>query len=68
MVTEQLPVPETHYARSGNVSIAYQVMGEGPIDLIMVSGLMSHVEFFHELPGYTDFLTGLEGAAPTPLK
>ena len=59
MVTEQLPVPETHYARSGNVSIAYQVMGEGPIDLIMVSGLMSHVEFFHELPGYTDFLRGL---------
>lgn len=59
MTPMQLPIPETHYARSGNVSIAYQVMGDGPIDLIMVPGILSHVEFFHELPGYTDFLRRL---------
>jgi hypothetical protein len=58
-----MPVPETRYARSGNVSIAYQVMGDGPIDLIMVPGLVSHVEYFHELPGYTDFLRRLTSFA-----
>src|SRR5215470_823474 len=52
-------VPETHYARSGDVSIAYQVIGQGPRDLVFVPGIVSHVEFFHELPGYTEFLEGL---------
>ena len=56
-------LPETRYARSGNVSIAYQVMGDGPIDLIMVPGLLSHIEFFHELAGYTDFLHRLAAFA-----
>ena len=51
--------PETRYARSGDLSIAYQVMGDGPRDLIYVPGIVSHVEFFHELPGYTEFLQGL---------
>lgn len=46
-----------------NVSIAYQVMGDDPIDLIMVPGLLSHVEFFHKLQGYTDFLHRLTGFA-----
>jgi len=63
MTPAHLPIPETQYARSGDVSIAYQVMGEGPIDLIMVPGLISHVEFFHELPGYTDFLRRLAAFA-----
>jgi class 3 adenylate cyclase len=49
----------TRYARSGDISVAYQVMGDGPIDLIVVPGLIAHVEFFHELPGYTRFLRGL---------
>jgi class 3 adenylate cyclase len=52
-------LPDTHYARSGDVSVAYQVMGEGPLDLVVVPGVISHVEFFHELPGYTRFLRGL---------
>jgi hypothetical protein len=46
-------LPATRYALSGDVSIAYQVMGEAPIDLVMVPGIASHVEFFHETPGYT---------------
>jgi hypothetical protein len=41
MTSAHLPIPEAQYARSGDVSIAYQVMGEGPIDLIMVPGLVS---------------------------
>ena len=56
-------LPETRYARSGNVSIAYQVMGNGPIDLIIIPGLLSHIEFFHELAGYTDFLRRLAAFA-----
>jgi hypothetical protein len=36
---------ETRYARSGEISIAYRVLGEGPIDLVLVPGIVSHVEF-----------------------
>lgn len=32
-------LPETRYARSGDINIAYQVMGDGPIDIIAVPGL-----------------------------
>jgi pimeloyl-ACP methyl ester carboxylesterase len=59
----RIVLPETRYARSGDVSIAYQVLGDGPRDLVFVPGIISHVEFFHELPGYTDFLRGLSGFA-----
>jgi hypothetical protein len=38
-------LPDTRYAQSGDVNIAYQVMGDGPIDVIVVTGLTSHVEF-----------------------
>lgn len=52
-------LPETRYAQSDDVSIAYQVMGDGAIDLILVPGFISHIEFQHELPGYTAFLQRL---------
>jgi pimeloyl-ACP methyl ester carboxylesterase len=51
--------PVTRYALSGDVNIAYQVMGDGPIDIILVPGFMSHIEFQHEAPGYTAFLRRL---------
>ena len=52
-------LPETRFAQSGDVNIAYQVMGEGPLNLVVIWGMMSHVEFMHELPGHTDFLRRL---------
>jgi pimeloyl-ACP methyl ester carboxylesterase len=52
-------LPVTHYVFSGDVSIAYQVLGDGASDIIMVPGLVSHVEFMHESPGYTAFLRRL---------
>jgi pimeloyl-ACP methyl ester carboxylesterase len=52
-------LPETRYALSGDVNIAYQTMGDGPVDLILVPGVVSHVEFVHELPGITAFLRRL---------
>jgi len=56
---DDLPLPVTRYALSDDVSIAYQVMGDGPIDLLVVPGIISHVEFAHELPGYNAFLRRL---------
>ena len=50
---------ETRYAVSGDVNIAYQTMGDGPVDLILIPGVVSHVEFLHEIPGYTSFLRHL---------
>src|SRR6202795_1700283 len=52
-------LPETRYALSGDVNIAYQMMGTEPVDFIIVPGIVSHVEFMHELPGYTAFLRRL---------
>ena len=55
----EFPLPTTSYALNGDVNIAYQVMGEGPIDIVMVPGVVLHIEFQHELPGYTTFLRRL---------
>ena len=35
--------PETKYAKKGDISIAYQVVGDGPIDLVLVNGILSHM-------------------------
>ena len=52
-------MPNTRYAQSGDVNIAFQVMGDGPVDIILVPGIVSHVEFLHEFPEYTAFLRRL---------
>jgi class 3 adenylate cyclase/pimeloyl-ACP methyl ester carboxylesterase len=56
---DDLVLPVTRYASSGDVSIAYQTMGNGPLDIILIPGIVSHVEFMHELTGYTAFLRRL---------
>ncbi|MFQ5478853.1 MAG: alpha/beta fold hydrolase [Candidatus Krumholzibacteriia bacterium] len=56
-------MPKTKYAKSGDVSVAYQVMGEGPRDLVVVPGIVSNVEFWHEMPGYTRFIEQLASFA-----
>src|ERR1700760_4721015 len=43
-----MDTPETHYALSGDVSIAYQVHGDGPVDLIVCPGWISNVELTWE--------------------
>lgn len=48
--------PETKFAQSGDVSIAYQVLGEGPLDLVHVPGLVSHLEYAWENPTNARFL------------
>src|SRR6185436_3545767 len=51
--------PETRYAKSGDVNIAYQVVGDGPRDLILVPGWMSNIEVFREEPAVARFLRRL---------
>src|SRR6266576_2541383 len=48
-------VPETLYARSGDVNIAYQVIGDGPIDLVYVMGWVSNLEAFWQEPSVARF-------------
>jgi pimeloyl-ACP methyl ester carboxylesterase/class 3 adenylate cyclase len=45
--------PETRYAQSGDVSIAYQVTGSGPVDLIMTPGFVSHLDHCWEEPSFS---------------
>lgn len=47
---------ETRYAKSGDLRIAYQVHGGGPIDLVFAPGYLSHLEQNQWWPGYAAFL------------
>jgi hypothetical protein len=44
-------VAEVQYAKSGDVNIAYQVSGEGPIDLVFVRGFVTHTPRWSGYPG-----------------
>ncbi len=54
-------LPEVRYARSGEVHIAYQVLGEGDVDLVFVMGWLTNLETYWELPGYRRFMQRLAG-------
>ncbi|MGE0133071.1 MAG: alpha/beta fold hydrolase [Blastocatellales bacterium] len=56
---EPLDVPEVRYARSGDVNIAYQVVGDGPFDLVFVMGWISHLEYFWSESSFARFLRRL---------
>ncbi|HEX2346636.1 MAG TPA: adenylate/guanylate cyclase domain-containing protein [Gaiellaceae bacterium] len=47
--------PPIAYARSGDVNIAYDVMGDGPLDLVVIHGFFSHLEIDLELPAFAHF-------------
>ncbi len=51
--------PKTEYAQSGNIHIAYQVAGDGPVDLVFVPGWVSHVERGWEMVDNALFLNRL---------
>jgi len=51
--------PQTRYAQSGDVNIAYQVVGEGPIDLVFVMGWVSNIDEFWAEPSFARFLQRL---------
>ncbi len=51
--------PQTQYASAGDISIAYQVVGDGQIDLVYAQGWLTNIEYAWESPHYADFLTKL---------
>ncbi len=58
-----MEIPETRYARSGDVSIAYQVFGAGPFDLVSVPGAFSHVDLSWEDERRAGYLRALASFA-----
>jgi len=55
--------PETRYANSGEIGIAYQVIGEGETDLVLAFPFMSHLDLFWESPPLVRFVRRLAGFA-----
>jgi pimeloyl-ACP methyl ester carboxylesterase len=55
--------PQTRYATSGDASIAYQVVGEAPIDLVLVLGFATHLELQWELPAFVRFFERISSFA-----
>jgi pimeloyl-ACP methyl ester carboxylesterase len=51
-------MPETRYAHSGDVILAYQVLGGGPFDMVLAPGSVSHVELYWEAAGVAALLRG----------
>src|SRR4029450_8700427 len=52
-------IPDVQYARSGDVAIAYQVVGDGPIDLVFVRGTLADLLAGWEMPLFVDHVEGL---------
>src|SRR5947208_6664634 len=52
-------VPEVHYARSGEVAVAYQVVGEGPTDIVFVRGITGDLLSTWEQPLLARHVEGL---------
>ncbi len=55
--------PQTRYARSGDLHIAYQVIGDGPMDLVYVPSWISQVEHYWEEPGIARYFNRLASFA-----
>ena len=51
--------PEIEYTQSDGHSIAYQVIGNGPIDIVVAHGIISHLELWHEFPKYKECIRRL---------
>ena len=54
-------LPDTRYARSGDLRIAYQVVGDGPIDLVFVPGFVSNLDLAWDDPVFAGFIDRLAG-------
>lgn len=54
-----MSVPQPRYARNGSVHIAYQVVGDGPVDLVYSPGIWSNLDVMWEWPAWADYLRRL---------
>lgn len=55
--------PTTRYARSGDLHLAYQIVGDGPVDLLVAPGFISHRDLNWTMPAYVDFVERLASFA-----
>ena len=46
---------ETSYAKCGDLSLAYQVLGDGPVELVFVGPMVTHIELFWTMPEFKAF-------------
>ena len=58
-----MAMPVTRYAKSGDVHVAYQIFGSGPIDLVFVPGFVSHIENYWDHPDLARWLLRLASFA-----
>ena len=58
-----MDVPDVSYARSGDVAIAYQVVGEGPTDLVFIRGTLADLLAGWDMPLFVDHIEGLSTSA-----
>ena len=56
-----MDVPEIRYAKSGDLRIAYQVVGSSDLDLVFIQGFVSNLDLCWEQPGWAYFLSRLAG-------
>ena len=54
-----MEAPETRYVAVGDADVAYQVVGEGPPDLLYCYGIGNQVELAWDVPGIAEFMSGL---------
>ena len=52
-------MPETSYAPCGDLSLAYQVFGDGPVELVWAGSFTSHVELFWTMPEFGSLMEQL---------
>jgi pimeloyl-ACP methyl ester carboxylesterase len=62
-LSARVDVPETRYARSGDVNIAYQVIGDGPFDLVCIPGFVSNLDMMWQNERHARFMRGLASFA-----
>jgi len=58
-----MDVPDVSYARSGDVAIAYQVVGEGPTDIVFIRGTLADLLAGWDMPLFVDHIDGLSTSA-----
>ncbi len=58
-VASVISAPHTHYARTSTSSVAYQVVGDGPIDLVLAPGFVSHLDLQWTIPTFAEFVERL---------
>src|SRR3989304_4713988 len=56
-----MEIPETRFAWNGDVALAYQVIGDGPVDIVYLQGYCSNVDMNWESPHLARFMNGLAG-------